>query len=409
LRKVGAYEPLCRFGDFLRPPKYPGVRLTPRRLLNLWLVRYQHSRGHTKLWGHPVVLTIESTNACNLRCPDCFTGSGEVGRAKSMLPLPLYERVLHELGDYLLHVEFYNWGEPLLNKDIYEMIRLAARKRVSTIVSTNFSIPFDAARARKLVSSGLGTLGVSIDGAHQESYEKYRVRGALERVLDNVRLVNEAKRELSSTTPQLFWEFHVFQHNRDEVEQARAMAQDLGMQISVDKGWVAGPEWDPEANFRFSVVPSLERCDYLWLRAVVNNDGGVAPCCGAFYKEDDYGSVADRSFKEVWNNQSFQQARRLYRTRGNASESLRRLICYDCPQTVMWERYEQHRAHGLGKASFAPGYNANDGFNYFFNRRPRRAAGNDDLSVTKGPVKKPKRAAHGWTGTPRAESENRSS
>jgi MoaA/NifB/PqqE/SkfB family radical SAM enzyme len=385
LRKVGAYEPVCRLGDFLRPPKYAGLRLTPKRLFNLYLVRYQHSRGHAKLWGYPLVLTIESTNACNLRCPDCFTGSGQIGRPKSMLPMSLYERVLGELGDYLLHIEFYNWGEPLLNKDIYEMVRLAAAKGISTVVSTNFSVPFDRNRARRLVSSGLGTLGVSIDGSRQESYEKYRVRGNLERVLDNVRLVNEAKRELGSATPQLIWEFHVFEHNRDDIEQARAMAGQLGMQISVDKGWVAGPEWDPGADFRFWVAPSLERCDYLWLRAVVNNDGGVAPCCGAFYEEDDYGSVADRSFKQVWNNESFRRARSLYRARGSAPESAKSLICYDCPQTLMWERYQQHRARGLGKASFEPGYNANDGFNYFFNRRPARAANKDNLSLTEAP------------------------
>lgn len=393
LRKIGAYEAVCGLGDFLRPPEYPGLRLTPKRLLNLYLVRYQHSRGHTKLWGHPLVLTIESTNACNLRCPYCFTGSGEVGRGKSMLSLPLYERVLGELGDYLLHVEFYNWGEPLLNKDVYEMIRLAACKAISTVVSTNFSIPFDAARARSLVSSGLATLGVSIDGARQESYEKYRVRGNLDRVLDNVRLVNEAKRELRSTTPRLIWEYHVFEHNQDEIGQARAMAEQLGMQMSVDKGWVAGPEWGPDSGFSFFAEPKPERCDYLWLRAVVNNDGGVAPCCGAFYKEDDYGSVADSTFKRVWNNESFRWARSLYDTRVGAPDSAKRLICYDCPQTVMWERYRQHIARGLSSTSFVPGFNANDGFNYFFNRRPARAASKGD--ITAGWVGTPERAAHG--------------
>jgi len=385
LRKVGAYDAVCRVRDSFRAPQYTGLRLTPKRLLNLYLVRYQRSRGHTKLWGYPLILTIEPGNVCNLRCPFCFTGSREVGRKTSMMPFSLYERVLDELGDYLLHLELHNWGEPLLNKHIYDMIRLASAKGISTVVSTNFSIPFDTSRALELVSSGLATLGVSIDGAHQESYEKYRVRGNLEKVLNNVRLVNEAKRTLNSETPRLNWEFHVFEHNRDEVELARATAEQLGMQISVDKGWVAGPEWGPEAGFRFFADPVPERCEYLWSRAVINNDSGVAACCGAFYKEDDYGSVADGSFKDVWNNEIFRQARSLYRTRQKAPESARRLICYDCPQTVMWERYRQHLAQGIGRASFVPGFNANDGFNYFFNRRPARAAAKDDLGLTEAP------------------------
>ena len=102
-------------------------------------------------------------------------------------------------------------------------------------------------------------------------------------------------------------------------------------------------------------------------------------------REDDYGSVADGSFKDVWNSESFRWARSLYGRRGKASESAKRLICYDCPQTVMWERHWQHLAHGLGKASFVPGFNANDGFNYFFNRRPARTAVKDDLGLTEAP------------------------
>lgn len=340
------------------------------------------SRGHTKLRGYPPVLTIESTNVCNLRCPFCFTGAGEVGRQVSMIPLPLYEKVLNELGDYLLHLEFYNWGEPLLNKNIYEMIRLARGKGISTVVSTNFSMPFDSDRATRLVTSGLDLLGVSIDGARQESYEKYRVRGNLETIVKNVRLVNDAKQSLRSATPKLIWEFHVFEHNKDDIELAKTMAKELGMQLAVAKGWVAGPEWDPEGEFDFYAKPVAQRCGYLWTRAVIHNDGGVAPCCGTFYKEDDYGSVGERTFKEVWNNTTFQEARRLFRSRNSASESARRLVCYDCPTTVMWDNYKKHRATGLDPASFEPGFNANDGFNYFFNRKPSSQGEPRRLGVT---------------------------
>src|SRR2546425_1069881 len=40
----------------------------------------------------------------------------------------------------------------------------------------NFSLPFDRARAEHLVASGLSELNVAVDGARQETYERYRVR-----------------------------------------------------------------------------------------------------------------------------------------------------------------------------------------------------------------------------------------
>src|SRR5439155_1564519 len=140
------------------------------------------------------------TNICNLECPACFTGAGDLGRPRSHLSLDLYRPVLAELAPYLLEVEFYNWGEPLLAKHIFPMIEEASAAGAHTTVSTNFSFPFDAARAERLVSSGLSVLGVSIDGARQESYEQYRRRGKLATVLENCRAVRDAKRRVGSGT-----------------------------------------------------------------------------------------------------------------------------------------------------------------------------------------------------------------
>jgi MoaA/NifB/PqqE/SkfB family radical SAM enzyme len=354
--------------------------------LNLYLVRLQKGLGSLHLYGSPIKLTIEASNACNLRCPYCFTGAGEVGRQKTMLQMPLYKKALDELGDRLFVVEFYNWGEPLLNKNIFEMIRIASDRKVSTMISTNFSLPFDEERAEKLVESRLAVLGVSLDGAWQESYEQYRVGGNLETILRNVRLVNEAKRKANSKYPHIIWEYHIFSHNRtsEEIETARRMAQELDMEFALSKGWVAGKDWDTNKEFADpDHKPDPGHCEMLWQQAVINGEGGVAPCCAAYYKEDDFGLFSDgtsvplselatQPFRSVWNNENFREARKLFRTRVNASPLGRSLICYDCPITVIWDQYKRHRALGLPPDRFEYGFDPNDGFNYFFDRRPPR-------------------------------------
>ncbi len=107
--------------------------------------------------------------------------------------MDLYRRLLDELGPTLWQIEFYNWGEPLLCKDIYRMIEEAHALGISTQVNTNFSLPFDAERAERPARSGLSILGVSIDGAQQAVYEQYRVGGDLAIVLRNCALVRDAK------------------------------------------------------------------------------------------------------------------------------------------------------------------------------------------------------------------------
>ncbi len=360
--------------EFFRLPVFAGARITPKRLLNLYLVRFQRMRAHTKLRGYPLILTVEPANACNLGCPYCFTGAGDVSRKRARFPLPLYRRLIDELGDFLFEVELHNWGEPLLNPETPELIRIAHERGIDTTISTNFSFRYDVSRAEELVASGLSQLGVSLDGACQETYERYRVRGKFEQALANVRLMNEAKRKLESATPRLIWEYHVFEHNRDEVERAQGMARELGMDVDISKGWVAGPEWDPGSKYKFFQAPSVDCCAFLWQRAVVNVDGGVAPCCGTFFKEDDLGSVESENFKRVWNNGNFQAARGLFGSQ-HRPEDAKSLICYDCPETLTRQDYLRHIAGGGDRMSFRGRFTSNDGFNHFFSRRPTRPGG----------------------------------
>ena len=53
-------------------------------------------------------------------------------------------------------------------------------------------------------------------------------------------LVSDAKKRLGSATPRLVWEFHVFPHNLADIETAKIMAAELGMDIAVSKGWTVG-------------------------------------------------------------------------------------------------------------------------------------------------------------------------
>jgi hypothetical protein len=154
------------------------------------------------------------------------------------------------------------------------------------------------------------------------------------------------------------------------------------MELVVDKGWVIGPDWDPEgkySHFLEGVPPGP--CPFLWAVAVVNNDGGVAPCCGSFYREDDRGRLSITAgdggvatFGDVWNDTRFTTARRFFHSReGTPAE--RNDVCFDCPVTVNWEEFQRHKAAGGDPATFQRRLGTNDAANYFWNRRPVRPEG----------------------------------
>jgi len=364
---------------FLTPPDYPGARMTPKRLANCYRNRWEMRYQRTEVRSYPLKLTVEPINVCNLRCPACFTGDGQTSRPRKGMPLEVYRRLLEEMGDCLWQIELCNWGEPLLSKQITTMIREATDRGIGTLVNTNFSFPFDEQRAEELVASGLTTLGVSIDGARQETYEQYRVGGDLATVLDNCRKVRDAKRRLRTRTPNVRWLFHLFPHNVLDVEQAKTRARELDMDISVEKGWVVGEEWERGGFFQFLDAVKPFPCLFLWNQSVVNSDGGVSPCCGTYYREDDMGQLVPApgaagvtSFREVWNAERFRQAREMYHSR--EASPAKDHVCYDCPATITWNRWRAHQAAGGDAGTFDPGFTPNDSFNYFWSRRPPGAA-----------------------------------
>ena len=355
-------------------PRHEGSTLTWRRRLNFQLARAERLTARTRVRAFPPILTIDARNACNLRCPHCLTGVRKRGRPAASFSPALLERVLDELGPYLLLVEFGNWGEPLLARELPELIAAAVRRGIGTIVATNLAVPLGERRAEALVASGLAVLGGGVDGTRQESYEAYRRGGDLAVVLANLELLVRAKRVLCSVTPRLVWSFHVFAHNEHEIDDARAHAARLGVDFACTKGFVTGPDWDPEGRypFIFEARPGhpIEPCHFLWERAVVSPDAGVASCLGSYYVEDDFGRLDGRSFREIWNGPRFQAARRLYRRRPAPAPGQPELMCTKCPQTTLWHDYRDHRDDGLTDETFRPALTAHDGWNYVFARTP---------------------------------------
>jgi len=81
---------------------------------------------------------------------------------------------MDEVGDYVFFLDLFNWGEPLLDPNLEELVRIASARRIVTNVSSNLSLPLSDERIESLVKSGLCQLVVSLDGTSQETYQNYR-------------------------------------------------------------------------------------------------------------------------------------------------------------------------------------------------------------------------------------------
>ena len=301
-----------------------------KKLLNFLRIEAQLRIGRTKVWGYPYEWEIDTTNVCQLKCPLCHTGLGTVNRSKGVMHFDLFKETIDQIKDYCIWLSLYSWGEPFLNKQIDRYVDYAHRANLATIISSNLDKPLTPDMAERLVRSGLDVLIVSLDGTTQEVYEVYRVGGHLDRVLANIKLLVEKKRELGNKTPYLEWQFIVMKQNEHQVAEAELLAKQLGVDgIVFKKVDFPHGEDDPELAQKWLPVdtngfrkeqpfdkPYQEngiRCWRLWRSAVVNWDGGYAPCCYLTDSSEDFGDVKSDSIKTIWNNENYREARSLFK------------------------------------------------------------------------------------------------
>ena len=315
-----------------------------RKFLNFWRIELQLRLGRTKVWGYPYEWEIDTINICQLKCPLCHTGLGTVDRQKGVMHFDTYTKVIDEIKDYCIWLSLYSWGEPFLNKQIDRFVAYANKANLATIISSNLNKPLTPEMAESLIKSGLDVLIVSVDGTTQDVYQVYRVGGRLDRVLDNMRLLVQKKKELGYKTPYIEWQFIVMRQNQHQVSQARAMAKELGVDnmvlkkvdfphgvddLEVARRWtpVGDPDFHKEDPFDKPYDEGGHRCWRLWRSGVVNWDGGYAPCCYLTNAKHDFGDVKAQPIREIWNNQHYLSARGLFK--GDETPTAK-VGCLDC-------------------------------------------------------------------------------
>ena len=82
------------------------------------------------VWGIPPVLTIEPTNQCNLRCPLCTTGSGEMERTAGRMSLETFDSIIKYLGKDIFFMLIYHQGEPYINKNFFKFVDTAKKNNI---------------------------------------------------------------------------------------------------------------------------------------------------------------------------------------------------------------------------------------------------------------------------------------
>ncbi len=333
--RLGITKDLIKKGDFLK-------------LGNFLLANLNMFVKPSYVFSQPYILVIDPGNVCNLRCALCAVNSSQIKRPRVLLSLENFKKIIDELGKYLIYIDLYNWGEPFLNPDIFKMISYASGKKIQTNISSNLN-HFNELMAEEVIRSGLTNLIVSLDGASQETVEKYQRGSNFDRVMENIKFIIQKKKELKEKNPFIIWRFIVFHHNEHELGKAHKMAKDLGVDKieflppKIDLG--GGPEKIKEKiKANKNLLPQNEKynlydlktfelknknrvCHWPWELVSINPDGSVAPCCVFYDLNTCFDNFFQSPFSKIWNGKKYRLSRKIIKER---IKNNKEVICGPC-------------------------------------------------------------------------------
>lgn len=284
---------------------------------------------------YPRQFWIEITNECNLKCIMCPVSHG-LKRKKMTMGMKAFARIIDQIYMVKPRVVLHVAGEPMLNNNLYDMIKYAKNKGCSVGMNTNATL-LTKEMSIKILESKLDSISFSFDGLTAEVYEKIRVGGRFDLIKSQIEaflnLVQEKQNSdlftqiqiivTKGTREQLFDFFTYWLGKKIDQVAFKFPGNWLGLVDIMPK--------DHQKSFghRF--------CRDIFHKCTILADGTVVPCCSDIEGRLPLGNIFEKSFNDIWNGESYNFLRKKH-LENSLPESI---ICHKCRGRYSWSKSEQ--------------------------------------------------------------------
>lgn len=259
----------------------------------------------------PLVLNIEPTNACNLRCSFCMREETTRRQGINFLSLETFKRLIDEAVEYgpLIMLNLHKDGEPLLHKRLPEMVSYANKKKVAETIHLNTNgVLLDTRIGRRLLESGIDDITISVDAAFPKTYLKLkrsRKFSSLNRGIDSFLRYRD---KIGAKTKIRVKIMEFDQVGDDEISAFHHRWESVADQVQVTgvhnwSGAIPGLSVSDET--------SIERfpCVLLWYALAVNCNGKVSICNVDWNYSGVVGNIYDKSIHDIWRDLPIRKVR----------------------------------------------------------------------------------------------------
>ncbi len=283
----------------------------------------------------PPCLFVEVTNRCNLTCPTCPLGTDAAydGYSKADVSLEQFKKIIDQIPS-LIYVTLQGIGEPLLNKDIMQMIKYCTDKGISTYINTNGTILTET-KSRELIASGLTNLSISVNSFDEETFSKTRSGASIKKISENIKKFVEIKKEIGSKNPIVSFRAILMKETEPHMEELVFKSNELGIDVLYIQLFMSSvadkslcdsslskeeihvfadklEKWKKQIKLEIITESfgkssnNLGQCRLPWFSPNITAEGYLTPCCTISNPSVlNMGNVFETPFEQIWNSEQF--------------------------------------------------------------------------------------------------------
>jgi len=280
-----------------------------KKITTLTKILYNYKRRRIILDTFPIRLWIESSLACNLKCEMC--PNKEIPNSdKGIMEFSLFKKIIDEVKDFVNDINIHHRGEPLINNQLFDMIRYAKSRGLAVRFHTNGTL-LNKAKAMQLIDAQPDLVSFSFDGFQKDIYERVRKGAQFETTVENIKNILELKKQRRTKHPYFVIEKIDFPHyenivDRQSVDSLLSDFKSLGLnEFLVKKEY----EWTTSNAPDVSELRNYNVCTFPWYAMVICWDGTVTPCPQDYMAAINLGNVRNKSICEIWNDTPYKELR----------------------------------------------------------------------------------------------------
>ena len=259
----------------------------------------------------PLVVYIEPSGYCNLKCTFCPHGVEGNALKKNIMSVKLFQKLIDDLSvfpDPIKLLRICGNGEPLVNKDIVRMLQYTQERKFAKrieLVTNGILLTTDLI---KNLPRFLDRIIISIEGLFSEDYQRVCGKSInFQNLLDNLDDLYTCRRECT---------IHIKIYNEAVLSESKKTAflnmfGDRCDEIYIEKIVPMWPQLDIARfpnEFRWGgKLTKHQICAQIFKGVQVQADGEVVPCCVDWKRVNVLGNINKDSLYEIWHGERLRE------------------------------------------------------------------------------------------------------